>query len=331
MQADFRLEKNYITKGGEKSISAGIFRKREEYLTVIFSEGDPFLQQSFFRKLLKQERFLAYGQILLGCIIGGAAYPLFLVPNQIAPGGLTGIATILNYLFQLPVGITSMALNLPLFLIGYKAMGRVFVFRSLIATVLFSVCIDLIKLPPLTDDVLLGSVYGAILLGVGLGLILRGGATTGGSDMIARMVHNKFPVVTVGGFLFLVDCLVILAAAFTMSARAALYALICIFISAKAVDLVLAGMGSAKACFIITDHAADVAGRIMTELERGVTSFAGTGMYSGKSRTVLISVVSQREVMLVKRIVRETDQKAFMFITDTHETLGEGFANLQGD
>ena len=282
-------------------------------------------------KTRKGETVWGYMQIVAGCLIGGAAYPLFLVPNQIAPGGLTGIATILNYLFNLPVGITSMLLNLPLFLIGYKAMGRVFVFRSLVATILFSVCIDLIQLPSVTDDVLLGSVYGAILLGVGLGLILRGGATTGGSDMIARMVHKRFPIITVGTFLFLVDCLVILAAAFTMSARAALYALICIFISAKAVDLVLAGFGSSKACFIITDAAERVSRRILDELERGVTSLQGKGMYSGEGRKVLISVVSQREVLDVKRIVRQEDKKAFMFITDTHETLGEGFGDLKED
>jgi len=289
------------------------------------------LKQSLVHKLMKKESFQAYLQIVLGCVIGGAAYPLFLVPNQIAPGGLTGIATILNYLFNLPVGITSMALNLPLFLIGYRAMGRVFVFRSLIATVLFSVCIDLIRLPPLTDDVLLGSVYGAILLGAGLGLILRGGATTGGSDMIARMVHNRFPIISVGAFLFLVDCLVILAAAFTMSARAALYALICIFISARAVDLVLAGMGSAKACFIITNQAKAISDRILQEMERGATALSATGMYSGKGRTLLISVVSQREVLQLKRIVRQADERAFVFITDTHETLGEGFSNWQGE
>ncbi|MBE5783717.1 MAG: YitT family protein [Clostridiales bacterium] len=289
------------------------------------------MKQSLVHKLMKKESFQAYLQIVLGCVIGGAAYPLFLVPNQIAPGGLTGIATILNYLFNLPVGITSMALNLPLFLIGYRAMGRVFVFRSLIATVLFSVCIDLIRLPPLTDDVLLGSVYGAILLGAGLGLILRGGATTGGSDMIARMVHNRFPIISVGAFLFLVDCLVILAAAFTMSARAALYALICIFISARAVDLVLAGMGSAKACFIITNQAKAISDRILQEMERGATALSATGMYSGKGRTLLISVVSQREVLQLKRIVRQADERAFVFITDTHETLGEGFSNWQGE
>ncbi len=286
---------------------------------------------SFAQKHLKNERLVAYIEIVLGCVIGGAAYPLFLVPNNIAPGGLTGVATIFNYLWGWPVGVTSMALNLPLFVIGWKAMGKVFVFRSLVATFLFSAFIDLLQFPPLTDDILLGSVYGALVLGVGLGLILRGGATTGGSDMIARMVHKQFPIVTVGMFLFLVDCAVILCAAFTMSARAALYALICIFISAKAVDLVLAGFGSAKACFIITNQGENISGHIMHELDRGVTVLSATGAYSGKNHALLISVVSQREVIPLKKIVRQEDEKAFMFITDTHETLGEGFSALNGE
>ena len=282
-------------------------------------------------KGLKNERLIAYTEIVLGSLIGGAAYPLFLVPNNIAPGGLTGVATILNYIWGWPVGITSMLLNLPLFMVGYKTLGRVFAFRSLVATVLFSLFIDLLQLPPLTDDMLLGSVYGAIVLGVGLGLILRGGATTGGSDMVARMVHEKFPLLSVGMFLFLLDCAVILCAAFTMSAGAALYALICIFINGKVVDVVLAGLGSAKACFIITNHPQGITDRIMKEMDRGVTVLSATGAYSGEARTVLISVVSQREVIPLKRIVRGEDGKAFMFITDTHETLGEGFSALNGD
>ncbi len=286
---------------------------------------------SFAQKHPKNERLVAYIEIVLGCMIGGAAYPLFLVPNSIAPGGLTGIATIFNYLWGWPVGVTSMALNLPLFVIGWKAMGKVFVFRSLVATFLFSAFIDLLQFPPLTDDILLGSVYGALVLGVGLGLILRGGATTGGSDMIARMVHKQFPIVTVGMFLFMVDCAVILCAAFTMSTRAALYALICIFVSAKAVDLVLAGFGSAKACFIITNQGESISARIMREMERGVTVLSAIGAYSGKSHALLISVVPQREVIPIKKIVRQEDQKAFMFITDTHETLGEGFSARNGE
>ena len=282
-------------------------------------------------KQTKNEQVKSYLLIALGCVLGGAAYPLFLVPNNIAPGGLTGVATIFNYLWNWPVGLVSIVLNLPLFLISFRSMGGVFVFRSFVATVLFSVCIDLIQLPPLIDDMLLASVYGAILLGLGLGLIMRGGATTGGSDMIARMVNKRFPLLTVGTFLFIVDCCVILAAGFTMSAEKALYALINIFVSAKVVDLVLAGFGSAKACFIITNQAESISARIMKELDRGATMLNGTGAFSKENRTVLISVVSQREVIPLKRIVRAEDQKAFMFITDTHETLGEGFSALSGE
>ena len=123
------------------------------------------------------EIIAAYAQIVLGCIIGGAAYPLFLLPNNIAPGGLTGVAMVLNYIFQWPVGLTSFLLNIPLFLIGYKTMGRVFVVRSLIATVLFSFAIDILPLQPMSTDPLLGTLYGGLLLGVGLGFILRAGAT----------------------------------------------------------------------------------------------------------------------------------------------------------
>ena len=276
----------------------------------------------------KREILMAYAQIFIGSVIGAAAYPTFLIPNNIAPGGLTGVATILNYLAGWPVGITALVLNIPLFLIGYRTMGKVFAFRSLVATALFTILIDILPLKPVSEDPLLGTLFGGVVLGIGLGLILRGGATTGGSDMIARMVHKRFPVVTVGGFLFLLDCAVILCAWFTMSAKAALYALICIFINAKAVDLVLAGFGSAKACFIITNRAVDITQRIMNELDRGATVVNGTGAYSGQERTLLISVVSQREVIPLKKIVRQEDEKAFMFITDTHETLGEGFSAL---
>ncbi len=287
--------------------------------------------RAFFHKGMKNDQAVAYAEIVIGCLIGGAAYPLFLVPNNIAPGGLTGIATIFNYLWGWPVGVSSMVLNLPLFVIGWKALGKVFVFRSLVATLLFSAFIDLLPFPPLTDDILLGSVYGALTLGIGLGLIMRGGATTGGSDMVARMVHERFPIVTVGMFLFMIDCAVILCAAFTMSTRAALYALICIFVSSRAVDMILAGFGSAKACFIITNQRTKVSQRIMRELDRGVTVLSATGAYSGKERTMLISVVSSREIIPLKKIVRQEDGKAFMFITDTHETLGEGFSAMNGE
>ncbi len=282
-------------------------------------------------KLIVRERVLGYVQIVVGCVLGGLAYPMFLLPNSIAPGGLTGVATILNKLFGLPVGVTSMVLNLPLFIIGFHAMGRVFVWRSLVATVLFSVAIDAIDVPPLTNDVLLGAVYGGVLLGVGVGIIFRGEATTGGSDMIARMVHRRFPFISIGAFLFAIDFLVVTGAGFVLGAQHALYALICIFVTAKAVDVVLDGFSTQKACFVITERTVAVTSRIMEEMERGVTLLTARGAYSGRERPVILCVLGRQEVPRVKEIVRQEDEAAFMFITEAHEVLGEGFAKFSAD
>ena len=276
-------------------------------------------------------KLAAYVQLVVGCLIGGAAYPLFLVPGNIAPGGLTGVATILNYLFSLPVGMTSLVMNIPLFIVGYRAMGRVFVFRSLVATVLFSVAIDVLPLPAATFDPMLSTIFGGLLLGIGLGLIIRGGATTGGTDMIARMVHQRFQFITVGMFLLLIDCVVVLAAAFFIGPTEALYALICIYVSSKMIDTVMLGLSSNKACFIITSSWERVTQRIFQELDRGVTHLTARGAYSGAERPVILCVTSPQEVARLKNLVNEEDEQAFMFITDAHEALGEGFTALSGD
>ena len=250
---------------------------------------------------------------------------MFLTPNAIAPGGLTGVAMILNHLFHWPIGVTSLLLCVPLFLAGWKQSGVLFVLRSTGATVLFSLLIDLLPLPAVTDDILLASVFGAVLLGVGLGMILMGGGTTGGTDMLAELLHRRFPSVRVGVFLACADGCVILAAAVVMGARAALYALINIAISAYVIDQVLSGTGKAKACFIISDLSERISARIMQEMERGVTLLNATGAYSGAGKNLIICVCAAREITRLKQIVKLEDQKAFMFITDTHETLGEGF------
>ena len=273
---------------------------------------------------------MAYIQIILGCLIGGAAYPLFLVPNSIAPGGLSGLAMVLNHLFHWPVGMTSLIMNIPLFLVGYKAMGKLFVWRSLVATVVFSLSIDLIKLPAMTVDPLLGTLYGGLLLGVGLGLILRGGATTGGTDMIARMVHSRMPFITVGVFLLMIDCVVVILAGAVMGTSEGLYAMISIFISSKVIDMVMAGFSSNKACFIITKQWDAVTRQILRDMNRGVTQLTARGAYSGEERPVVLCVASRQEVARLKDIVREADENAFMFVTEAHEALGEGFSKLAG-
>ncbi|MEA4999250.1 MAG: YitT family protein [Candidatus Limiplasma sp.] len=278
---------------------------------------------------LRHERVLAYVQILLGCVLGAAAYPMFLVPNAIAPGGVTGVATVLNSLFQWPVGTTSLVMNVPLFIIGYQSMGRVFAFRSLVATIVFSLLIDWMPLPMLTHDMLLGSLFGGALMGVGLGLILRGSATTGGSDMIARMVHSRFPHISVGAFLFFIDFCVVLAAGFFITAESALYAFISIYIGSRVIDAVVEGFDRQKACYIITAQTEKVKDKLMNELGRGLTIINAKGGFRGDDRPLLLCIVSAQEVARLKSIVRMEDERAFVFITDAHEVLGEGFRDLR--
>lgn len=283
------------------------------------------------QKAAWREHIMAWLQIVIGCVIGAAAYPTFLDPGKIAPGGLTGVAMILKHLWGWDIGITSLILNIPLFIIGYRAMGKVFAFRSLVATILFSLAIDLLPLKEITVEPILGTLYGGILLGIGLGFILRGGATTGGTDMAARMVHKYLPFLSVGMFLFLIDCVVVIAAWIFIGSSEALYALICIFVSGKAVDMVMLGLSQNKACFVITDAWERVSRRLLDEMERGVTQLTAKGAYTGKDRPVVLCVLPPQEVSRLKEIVRQEDERAFMFITEAHEALGEGFSSLMSD
>ncbi len=280
------------------------------------------------------EQFSAWLQIIIGCVIGAAAYPLFLEPGEIAPGGLSGVAMIINRFTAWPVGVTSLVLNVPLFIIGYRSMGRVFAFRSLVATILFSLCIDGLKLLPLTPpdvEPMLATLFGGVLLGVGLGLILRGGATTGGSDMAARVVHRYLPFLSVGMFVFLIDCMVVVAAAFCFDVEKALYALVCIYINGKVIDMVMLGLSKNKACFIMTAEWERINQRILRDMDRGVTLMEARGGYTGNERPVVLCVLPPQEVSRLKAIVREEDERAFMFITEAHEALGEGFSRLSGE
>ena len=275
------------------------------------------------------ERFFSYFQIILGAVIGGAAYPLFMTPNRIAPGGITGIATILNHVLGSPVGTVSLILNIPLFLISFKAMGKVFVFRSLVATFLFSLAIDILPLKPMTDDPLLGSLYGGVMLGAGLGLIMRGGATTGGSDMVARMVHKRFQFISTGSFLFTIDFAVVVSAGFFIGTTEALYALINIFLTAKVMDVIIIGFSSNKACFVISSRWQVISERIMREMDRGVTQLSARGAYTGTERPTLLCVIGRSEITAFKRILREEDENAFVIIVEAHEAIGDGFSALE--
>ena len=263
--------------------------------------------------------------ILIGLLCCAFAYNLYLVPNNIAAGGFTGIGQLVNSFCNISVGTVSILLNIPLFLFSMKTLGLRFGVRSLLAMLGLSLFIDYLPIPSATNDLLLATVFGGVLGGAGFGLILRGSATTGGTDMLASLIHRWFPAVRVSVGIFLVDGLVILASAFVFDQQAAMYALICAFMMNVVVDLVLEGPNSAHSYFIISDRSEDIARRLMDELERGVTAFSGKGMYSGRDKQVLLCVVNRFEAMQLRRIVFSIDPSAFVIANKAHEVLGEGF------
>ncbi len=288
-----------------------------------------YLRKFIGERVRQKEFYLAYLQILIGCAVGAAAYPLFLTPSHIAPGGLTGIAVIFNYLWKVPVGMVSLGLNIPLFIAGYRRMGKIFAFRSLIATVLFSLLIDILPLEPITEDPLLSTLFGGVLLGIGLGFILRGGATTGGTDMLAKMVHRRLQFISTGVFLFAFDFLVVAVSGLVVGSSEALYALINIYISARVIDTVVVGLSGNKACLLISEKWEVIMKRIMKEMDRGVTLLSARGGYTGKERPTIYCVISRAEIMALKRIVQEEDENAFLTIMEAHEAIGDGFSGMQ--
>ena len=284
------------------------------------------------KNLLKNEHLASTVQIVLGCALGALAYPLFLVPNHIAPGGLTGLATVLNYLFHWPVGTTSLLMNIPLFIIGYRAMGRVFVIRSLVATVLFSVLIDLIPLPPMTQQPLLGAVFGGVLLGAGLGLILRGGATTGGTDILARLLKRHLREVKMGYVTLAIDTVVLILTGLVFrDISKTLYSAVTLFICSRVLDAVLYGLDYSSVALIISDRYEDVYRAIDKQLDRGVTFLEGRGGYTGAPKTVLMTAVKSRQISELKQLVQCIDPNAFMIVQPAHQVLGEGFKRYSDD
>lgn len=263
--------------------------------------------------------------ILAGLLMTALGYNMYLIPNNIAAGGFTGIGQLLNKFFPVSIGTVNLLLNIPLFLLSMRSLGFRFGIRSLITMILFSLMIDYIPVPAATNDMMLASVYGGVIAGIGFGLILRGSATTGGTDMLASLLHRFFPVLRVSYGIFITDGLIIIASAFVFEPQSAMYALISVFLMNLLVDLVLEGPNSANSYFIISDKSDEIAAKIMDELERGVTALEGMGMYHRAKKRVLLCVVNRFEAMRLRRIIFSIDPSAFVIANKAHEVLGEGF------
>lgn len=267
--------------------------------------------------------------VVAGSVLMAVAMNLFLIPHRLAAGGVSGFAVILYDLFQIPTGLTIVGLNLPLFVAAWLLLGRDKVLPSLLGSFAFPAAIELTGpyLPAVTQDLLLASVYGGIVMGLGLGLVFRCQGSTGGTALLS-LILNRYTELTLGQGLLGADLAVIGLAIFTLGAEAAMYAALSLFISTKVIDFVQEGLSPVKVALIITASAEEVTRGLLQELGRGVTRITGRGGYTGEEREVLLCAISRPQVARLKALIHELDPAAFVIIGTAGEVRGEGFKEL---
>ena len=294
-------------------------------------------------KLFSRKWFYSYSLIILGSFILAAGFVFFINPYHIVPGGVFGIGIAVHHLIpQIPVGTLGLAMNIPLTVIGMKILGPRFGIKTIVGMLLASVFMDLLTLfigedPKtmingsinLSNDVLLASIFGGVLIGLGLGLIFKSKATSGGSDIIA-MILAKYTRLPLGQLMIYVDsCIVLLGLIVFRDWKIPLYSWITIFITGKVIDVVLEGVSYDKALFIISDKYDEIRDKIINDLNRGGTYINGNGMYNNSEKKIIFTVVSRREVAMLEEYIHSIDPNAFLTVIDANEILGEGFKSLK--
>jgi len=268
--------------------------------------------------------------VLIGVVLITISINCFFLKLKIAPGGVSGLATVIYYLTNISVGTIVFVLNIPLFIAGFLSFGKRFSIKTLLATFLLSFLLDnTLFLPQITDDILLASVFGGIIMGAGMALVFKGGATTGGTDILAKVVNKYLPAFNISEQLFVIDGLVVVFAMIVFrDFDIGLYSIITIWLSAKVIDIVFEGVGFAKAMFIISNNGEEIGKRIMDEVGRGVTGLSGEGMYLKTDKKILLTVVDRTQIPTIRKISKDIDKKAFIIITDVRQALGEGFNKI---
>lgn len=275
-----------------------------------------------------------YSIIAVGALLYAVAVNVFTAPNNIAPGGLTGVATMLNFLFGLPIGTMIFIMNIPLFIWGAVVNGKRFLAKTIIASFLLSVFIDttVLFIPQYKGDQMLASVFGGLTSGVGLALIFYRGGTTGGTDIIARNIHKKLPFVSMGNIILAADAVVIAAAGFVFgSLESSLYAVISIFVSTKIIDTIVYGVAgdNGKLLFVITSQPHEIANTLMEKIDRGITLLDAHGGYKYDEKKVIMCAVRPQQVHKASMIVRNLDKDAFIVVTTASAIKGNGFKTIE--
>lgn len=283
----------------------------------------------------RKDLYKSYLRILLGTAIMAFAIKCIYDPVGLVTGGVSGLAIIVKNMGlalsgrEIPLWLTTTVLNIPLFLAAIYIQGGKPVFKTLFATA--SLSVFLAAIPPwrvVENDLFLGAVFGGVLSGVGFGLVLGGQATTGGTDLLAALIRRRMKQYSVAQLLQVLDGLIVLGGAAVFGLNYAMYAMIAVFFVSKVSDMLIEGWKFSKQALIISDKTQEIAERLMTELDRGVTSLYARGMYSQREREVLFCVVSKKEIVRLKELIGEMDPKAFVIVSDVREVLGEGFVEL---
>lgn len=263
--------------------------------------------------------------LLIGSAIVAVSFNMFMLPNGIASGGVSGLSILIHRMMEIPPAITQWAINIPLFLAGWWMLGKRFAAKTALGSVILPLFVLLtVGLPSPTDNPLLAAIYGGIGVGFGLGLVFRGGASTGGTDLAAQILH-RYTGLPLSLAVVIFDGCVIVAAGIIISPEVALYALIGLYVTSKTIDFVQSGLQLSKVAFIISEHSDEIADAILTDLDRGLTRLDGHGGYTGAGRAVLMVVVPQNEVPKLKQLIRAIDPGSFVILSDTAEVIGQGF------
>jgi uncharacterized membrane-anchored protein YitT (DUF2179 family) len=261
---------------------------------------------------------------------------LFVSPFRLAPGGVYGISIVIHHLFNTPIGLVGLLIDIPLIIIGIKVLGPKFGIKTVMGSVLLSLWITLLEFtygyePLVNDDPLLSSIFGGVLIGFGLGLIFKSKASSGGSDIIA-MVLNKYTKIPVGQLIIAVDGIIVMVSLIAFDDwRIPLYSWVVIFVTGKVVDAIVEGVSYDKTCMIITDKPDEVSKKILKDLSRGGTFIKARGMYSGEEKDIIYTVINRREVAMLQEYIRSIDPNAFMTVIDANEIIGNGFRSSFAD
>lgn len=265
--------------------------------------------------------------IIIGTSLMAIGVSVFLLSNKLSSGGFSGIATILYYLLEFPMGITIIVLNIPFYIISFFKLGKKFIFKAFLGTILLSFFIDWFeKIPAVTHDKFLASIYGGIFVGIGTALVLKAEASTGGSELIAVLIQKFKSGAKISNFLVIIDIIIVLSNVIAFKQiEIGLYSAVAIFISGKMIDIIFEGIYYTKLLIIISDKSEIIAKEIADRIERGITGLNGKGMYTNTDKLVLICAVSRRDIGKVKKIIKEIDKNSFVILTDAREVLGKGF------